>query len=669
MKIFSVPFTTESAFTASSDGGQLSLGFQFDDSFEQSDWFCLHLGTCGGDDVALTLTWYDRPEGTSGPYLEQRIIAGCTSVLSFSISESTLALGKAFAPPYAALRKGDYKGIPADKPAIRFARLTIRSESPFSVELHGAFLSDSRPVSHLEGKPLVDRFGQRIYGDWPGKIHSEEELHAYLTAEYQKAQTASDYPEGWSRWGGWLKKRFRATGFFRTESDGTRRWLVDPDGYAFYSNGMCYGERAGIYTVTEEYRNLYEWLPDSDGDYADAWSHAANIPQYLVRNGSEGAGQRPMFNFARANLIRVFGSDWHRAYSLITASRLKKMGFNTIGVGTNDYFDEQTEAFLELSGIPFVITFRDFPLTEERIFRDFPDVFHPEYRERCRAFARRSLEKYRGNPYLIGYFVTNEPEWLFAEDVNLTERLLAQRGCMASRQAFLAQLRDSYQTIDALNQAWNTSFSDFDDLLQPVPALYGRTERLNRDFERFEHLLVMTYGQLVSEELKQYDPDHLNLGMRYSHLSERTLKFNLDYFDLFSINRYSESPAGDAASIAEHHDHPVIVGEWHVGASDSGLPRYGICYTDTQEKRAEACRYYLQTAVSSPNIVGTHYFEYNDQPFFGRFDGECYQIGLVDVCQKPYSLLCDMFAEAAQQLYPMKNGELPVTAERIPLKR
>lgn len=35
-------------------------------------------------------------------------------------------------------------------------------------------------------------------------------------------------------------------------------------------------------------------------------------------------------------------------------------------------------------------------------------------------------------------------------------------------------------------------------------------------------------------------------------------------------------------------------------------------------------------------MVGTHWFQYGDQPLTGRGDGENYQIGLIGVCDRPY---------------------------------
>ena len=40
------------------------------------------------------------------------------------------------------------------------------------------------------------------------------------------------------RFGGWTELKFDATGFFRTEHDGRRWWLVTPEGHAFISWGV-----------------------------------------------------------------------------------------------------------------------------------------------------------------------------------------------------------------------------------------------------------------------------------------------------------------------------------------------------------------------------------------------------------------------------------------------
>ena len=80
---------------------------------------------------------------------------------------------------------------------------------------------------------------------------------------------------------------------------------------------------------------------------------------------------------------------------------------------------------------------------------------------------------------------------------------------------------------------------------------------------------------------------------------------------------------------------PVLIGEFHFGALDRGLPSTGLEGVASQEERGVAYRRYVEAAAADPNVVGTHYFVLNDQEVLGRFDGENFQIGFVDVCHRP----------------------------------
>lgn len=639
--------------------GNICFSVRLDETFLTSDWFVMELSAGGINEIRMTLEWCADENSSRLVDMSPTLIPNVRAVLPFPIDRARLKLSSCYLVPNSALLKGDIGGIPTEKEDIHFVRITLTNPELSDVTIHRIFCAKERPAADVHGEVCVDRFGQRMEGDWDGKIHSEAELEAYLRAEYDTAEETS-YPDGWSKWGGWTEKKFDATGWFRTEFDGQRWWLVDPDGNAFFSNGICYGERAGIFGFADEYASLFEWLPDESGVFADAWGTAADIPQYVVRNGAEGADKRKMFNFARANLIRVFGEKWHEAYTRITAARLKRMGFNTIGIGTNDYFTERTQDFLAQAKMPYVVTFRTFPLTKERIFRDFPDVYGEEYRTLCREFAARELSAYKDDPYFIGYFVTNEPEWLFAQSINLCERLMSEPGCVATKMEFIRRLRETYADIVALNAAWGTDFSDFDVLLGANPGIYGKSEQVKADFDAFQREMIGMYGKIVSEELRRIDPHHLNLGMRYNDAKKRTMASALSCFDIFSMNCYAGTPRGHVNVFTE--DMPAIIGEWHFGAKESGLPGAGMRFTNTQKERASACRYYMEDATQIAKLVGTHYFEYNDQPYFGRFDGECHNIGLVDVCQRPYPEVCEMFTEFAQRMYPLLCGDVPMTA-------
>ena len=599
--------------------------------------------------------------------LHYRILPGCRVQVPFPVDKRALGADMAFLPPWPGVFKGGLNGRPIQAGEVKFFRLFLREPSLRSAALTSVeFVSGWQPQD-VEGRPLVDALGQRAEGAWPGKTGSLEELDAYLKKELEWAKTHNRYPEGWSRYGGWLNKRFDQTGWFHTVHDERRWWLVDPDGYAFFSNGMCYGNRTGIYGMADHLDSLHQWLPPKEGLFARAWTTGDQIPQYVVRNGLENAKTRELVNFPRANMMRVFGEGWLDAWITLNTARMRSWGVNTLGVGVNDYGDEPTAEFLRKAQMPYVITFKFFPLTDERIFRDFPDVFSPDYERLTTEMARRELRAYRDDPLLIGYFVTNEPEWLMHDNVNLAERLLAADGCRASKQAFADHLKKRYGTVEALNVAWETDLSSFDDLLSPLRR-DSWSEAAQKDFEVFHNVLVERYGRVISDALRSEDPHHLNLGMRYSHASEKTLCGPLNYFDVFSFNCYGSEPATAAAQMAKGANLPMVVGEWHIGAKESGLDSWGLYHTGTQSQRTEALRYYLEQSTQEPHLTGVHYFEYSDQPYLGRFDGECYQIGLIDVCNRPYPLAAEAFRRFAERMYPLLDGQEQPEARPVPLQ-
>lgn len=64
----------------------------------------------------------------------------------------------------------------------------------------------------------------------------------------------------------------------------------------------------------------------------------------------------------------------------------------------------------------------------------------------------------------------------------------------------------------------------------------------------------------------------------------------------------------------------------------------------------------LESVPGSRWSVGVHYFTLNDQPILGRFDGENFQIGLVDICQRPYAEFVSGVRETNQNLPAVLYG-------------
>ena len=54
----------------------------------------------------------------------------------------------------------------------------------------------------------------------------------------------------------------------------------------------------------------------------------------------------------------------------------------------------------------------------------------------------------------------------------------------------------------------------------------------------------------------------------------------------------------------------------------------------------------------------------NGRAILGRFDGENYQIGLVDVCMRKYPEIARGIRECHSRIYMIANGQLPAYNKR-----
>ena len=101
---------------------------------------------------------------------------------------------------------------------------------------------------------------------------------------------------------------------------------------------------------------------------------------------------------------------------------------------------------------------------------------------------------------------------------------------------------------------------------------------------------------------------------------------------------------------------PTLIGEWHFGALDAGLPATGIGFVGSQADRGRAYRVYLETAAAIPECIGVHYFTLYDQSALGRYDGEHYNIGFLDVCNRPYEPLVNAARQSHERMYQVAAG-------------
>jgi hypothetical protein len=83
-----------------------------------------------------------------------------------------------------------------------------------------------------------------------------------------------------------------------------------------------------------------------------------------------------------------------------------------------------------------------------------------------------------------------------------------------------------------------------------------------------------------------------------------------------------------------------------------------------QTERGFAYRYYVEHAAAHPEVIGTHWFQWVDQPATGRPDGENYNIGWIDVTDRPYPELVAAAKLTHARLLDIHSGRIPPTERR-----
>jgi len=296
----------------------------------------------------------------------------------------------------------------------------------------------SDPV--LPKGPLLDELGQSTLHDWPAKSRSLEEVTTRIRTQLADAPNQA-WPDGFSRWGGWKAKRIgKGSGFFQTHHDGNRWWLLDPEGYAFWSAGLdCV--RVNTSAKYDGLESALSWLPEGESKF-----------EGILRTGSTFRRGGKYINYLAANLIRTFGTEgWREKWAQISLAELKRLRFNTVGNWSEWEYAKEAQ-------FPYVRPMGFRPQRCLRVYRDFPDVFDPEFEKDAADYASE-LSDTVNDPALVGYFLMNEPQWGFSSELPAAGMLFVTPNCK-TREELARHLKTKYDGDSALSAAWGiqTSF-------------------------------------------------------------------------------------------------------------------------------------------------------------------------------------------------------------------
>ena len=408
-----------------------------------------------------------------------------------------------------------------------------------------------------------------------------------LTA-YNFLSNTTNYDE----YGGWKKIRGTKTEFFHVENINGIWWFVDPEGYVFISKGVNH--------------------VDYHGDYSPA------------------LGYSPYFR----NIKKRYG-DVH-LWVVETASRLRQWGFNTIGAwSSKEFFDKMPFTLI----LDIAASYGANWLTGK-----VPDIFSDDFEQHAKARALSLCSPLKNSKLLIGYFTDNElrwgPDWRSPN--HLLDDFIKLPANSPGKKVAVETLMEVFKDINALNAMLNTSFTDFNELLNYTGDL-PKGELFDNARSLFLIKYAKRYFSVCYRAIKEADPNHLILGCRFAgYAPPEVLKVIKDYVDVISINYYDHKPPIDYLRyIYVITKKPILLTEFSFKAMDSGLPNTKGAGTPvaTQKERAELAKEFIKELVSQPFIIGYHWFQYMDQPKEGRFDGENSNFGLVKINDEPWKEL------------------------------
>ena len=257
-----------------------------------------------------------------------------------------------------------------------------------------------------------------------------------------------------------------------------------------------------------------------------------------------------------------------------------------------------------------------------------PDVYAEQFAEEIDASAAAQCMPRRNDPLLLGYFIGNEPPWDGRESEVCNLILGGPDTATKARLAeFLAQ---------------------------------GDTPARRREF-------VLTcfgkYLEIVCGAVRKYDPNHLILGIRFGGRMSDEALIAARIFDVCSINVYEYEPTRHLSRAARLSGRPILIGEFHVGVPTDGLAA-GLVQAKDQHERGIAYRFYVEQAASLEWFLGAYWFAWRDEPVLGRMDGENYNIGFVDVTDRPYAELIEAAKTTHKRLMDVHSGKMPPFAQR-----
>lgn len=151
------------------------------------------------------------------------------------------------------------------------------------------------------------------------------------------------------------------------------------------------------------------------------------------------------------------------------------------------------------------------------------------------------------------------------------------------------------------------------------------------------------YFEIVHRLIKQYDPNHLILGVRFNaRPSKLVLMASVGKVDAHSVNQYAGVNINMLKEINAICNVPIIISEFSF-FSDEGMSGNkninwpGGGRVANRQERARKYKEFVHNLAECSFIIGADWFQWNDEPPSGRTsDKEDLNCGIVSIHDKQY---------------------------------
>ncbi|GLS83856.1 beta-galactosidase [Paraferrimonas haliotis] len=538
---------------------------------------------------------------------------------------------------------------------------------------------------------ISDKYGQNANVEFAEKIHNDSELLAARDKELASLQ--DHYNDDRSRFGGWKSgPKQESSGYFRTAKvDGV--WsLVDPDGYLYLATGLDIIRLSNSSTMTgydfdqqqipqktatdatpedsqglnrvpnsavasrtlvsKTRKDMFQWLPSYDEPLGKHYGYRRSAHSGPLNHGET-------YSFYSANLERKYGqdgADFMQTWRDVTLKRMMTWGFTSLGNWTDpSYYGNDKVPFFAngwiIGDFETVSSGNDF-------WGALPDVFDPKFAERADFTVARVAKEVNNSPWCVGVFIDNEksfgrPESNESHYGIVINTLTRNASDSPTKAAFAELMKNKYTTIDKLNAAWDSNIASWQSFDSGVELPLSSEQQL-QDYSQMLYSYGEKYFAVVNDAMQRHMPNHLYLGARFPDwgMPKEVVEASAKHVDVISFNSYKEGLPEKSWQFLKDIDMPAIIGEFHIGSSDSGMFHPGLIHASSQQDRANMYKAYMESVFDNPYFIGAHWFQYIDSPLTGRaYDGENYNVGFITVADQPYLPMVEAAKQVNQSMY------------------